>query len=356
MEFNPQVIMKLIETFGPTLITSTIQIYLYRRGVKDKLQERAENSKDNVETYRLLTDAQTERIEKIGEAERRNLEKMAETKIKLYQDFKAVIKPTKTDFISFDSDYEKSINARIGERLLTEEVQKQENLESVFTQALDSLLNVHEVSPEPISKDWVMKYLDSVKFVSDKESQKIWADTLVREITVTNSISIRSLNILKDCSRSDIELLSRISNFVVTFKDLDLIQYVRDGNIYPNNVVKHNLITEKEFAHLKNIGVITSLPFAPIERMSYWDVSNENIYKYFNKGIVVKGAEKSGIPCLILLTESGGELLHVIKSTFNIDYFEWLISSLPKEYLASVGDIKENIDGTFSVENILTIR
>lgn len=102
-----------------------------------------------------------------------------------------------------------SLSARANYRLMSQEIRKQENIESVIEQTCVFLDNDDHVSDESVDMDWFDRFIDSVGYIGDKELQYIWSKILAGEIKQPGTYSFRTLRVLKDLSPKEAELFTK---------------------------------------------------------------------------------------------------------------------------------------------------
>ena len=103
---------------------------------------------------------------------------------------------------------------RIGQRLVAQEIRRQNNIDSVVEAAAVEMKG-KQVSDDPVSDDWTTRFFGYVQDVSEEDMQAIWAKILAREIEKPNSFSIRLLNLMSMLSRKEAEVIGNMAQFVV---------------------------------------------------------------------------------------------------------------------------------------------
>ncbi len=103
---------------------------------------------------------------------------------------------------------------RIGQRLVAQEIRRQNNIDSVV-EAASVEMKGKKVSEEPVGDDWATRFFGYVQDVSEEDMQAIWAKILAREIEKPNSFSIRLLNLMSMLSRREAEVIGNMAQFVV---------------------------------------------------------------------------------------------------------------------------------------------
>ena len=64
--------------------------------------------------------------------------------------------------------------------------------------------------------DWFMNFYEAVGNVSDEKMQDLWARILSQEVDEGNSISLKTIDTIKNMRKSDAELFEKISAYAVT--------------------------------------------------------------------------------------------------------------------------------------------
>lgn len=77
------------------------------------------------------------------------------------------------------------------ERLLEQEARYQSNFENVVRLALPEVNN--EANPEAMDNDWIARFFEESKVVSDAEMQSLWGKILAEEANKPGTFSKRTL-------------------------------------------------------------------------------------------------------------------------------------------------------------------
>lgn len=109
---------------------------------------------------------------------------------------------------------------RMHQRIHALEYQRQTNIENILVMAAEDLCETETkissdeptVPPDP---DWVSRYISAAQDISSEEMQSAWAKVLSREVTKPGSFSLRTLEVLKNMTRSEAALFQRIAPYVV---------------------------------------------------------------------------------------------------------------------------------------------
>lgn len=87
------------------------------------------------------------------------------------------------------------VNLRAAERLASNELRRQENIESIVVQAVEALPD--KVSGESVDEDWVAQFFNYSQDISDKQMQAVWAKILAGEVAKPNTFSLRTLHLVR---------------------------------------------------------------------------------------------------------------------------------------------------------------
>ena len=98
---------------------------------------------------------------------------------------------------------------RSGARLALQEAKRQTNIEQVVGYAFNEKPSDEAVSDAPVDPDWVARFFDNVKDVSDADMQKLWARLLAGEISHPGQCHLRTLDVLRNLSSGEAKLFER---------------------------------------------------------------------------------------------------------------------------------------------------
>ncbi|RLA59698.1 MAG: hypothetical protein DRQ78_10325 [Epsilonproteobacteria bacterium] len=146
------------------------------------------------------------------------------------------------------------IQKRALNRLVTEEIRKQENIENITEKSFSSL--EENATPENIENDWLSNFFDKCKLISDNEMQDLWAKILAGESNIPGTFSKRTIEFISTLDKSDALLFDNFLKYcwyIGGYQPL-IIDY-NDNTIYENNN-----ITFSNLMHLDEIGLISFNP------------------------------------------------------------------------------------------------
>ena len=95
-----------------------------------------------------------------------------------------------------------STSDQTAQRLEYQERKRQANLVSVVSQAAEDL-EEEEVPDQEPDHDWIARYFEYVKDVSEQDVQKLWAKVLAGTVKSPGSVSLRTLSMLRDMTSAE---------------------------------------------------------------------------------------------------------------------------------------------------------
>lgn len=209
-------------------------------------------------------------------------------------------------------------------RLAFQELQKQNNIECVISQAYNILENAEFCSREPVEQGWITRFFDSVADVSDEDLQKLWGKVLAGEIKQPKLYSLRTLETLKNLSKYEAELFQKIVPYIVN----------TSGNLFlPSDteiLQKYNILYG-EIMRLDECGLINSgglISLNPTISDTKHIALHNNSKIAFIQGLNTN-EEKISIG-EYGLTRAGKELFSIMDETSNDEYFNDLVEKIAK--------------------------
>lgn len=215
---------------------------------------------------------------------------------------------------------------RARHRLLAREVEGQVNVELIADHAAAALPN--EASAEPISSTWRRKFFLEAEGVCEEDMQQIWGKVLAGEVTKPGSYSARTLDTLRQLSRSEAELFRRACAIAMS----DGWIAVPLGSL--NTSLQQFGLSFGDILDLRDAGLLLGgdniqKDFSEDERMP--DGSLQPVM-LTNNGVFLEltnigGAAPMRIPALVF-TRAGQELQRLNAPTANIEYLSTIAASL----------------------------
>jgi hypothetical protein len=92
-------------------------------------------------------------------------------------------------------------------------LKRRANAMAIMGEAADSI--GAEVSDQPVNADWAARFFSSAQDVSAAELQKLWGKLLAREVETPGAVPLRTLDILRNMTRSEGALLQRFATYMI---------------------------------------------------------------------------------------------------------------------------------------------
>lgn len=171
------------------------------------------------------------------------------------------------------------IQKRALSRIVTEETIKQINIENVIEKAIPKINQ--DAKTENVDNDWLIKYFEKVRSISDEDMQELWAKILAGECNNTGSFSKMTLNIVEELDKNDAILFSSLCSCV----------FKMNGKIHPiifeaNDIEYQRLgIDYEKLLHLQALGLISFNSITGYVRQGF---EKRAILEYFDSKILLE--------------------------------------------------------------------
>ena len=220
------------------------------------------------------------------------------------------------------------IQKRALTRFVKEETIKQRNIESVIGKAIPAI--EQDAKTENVDNDWLVKYFEKVRYVTDDDMQNLWAKILAGECNNKGSFSKMTLNVVDELDKDDAILFSSLCSTVFSINN----EY-RPLIYEPNDITYTGIgINYGKLLHLESLGLIS---FNSITGYTLQGFKKNVIIDYFGTKVLLEFANESNNDFSLgvaLFTQAGKQLFPICGSVKND-----LILEKTLEYLK----IKENM-------------
>lgn len=227
------------------------------------------------------------------------------------------------------------IQKRALNRLVNEEIRKQENIESITEKSFATL--EENATPEKIEDDWLSNFFDKCKLISDEEMQSLWAQILAGEANTPGTFSKRTIEFMSTLDKSDAILFDNFLKYCWFIGDYQpLIIDYQDDHIY-----EKNNITFATLIHLDEIGLISFSSLTGFIRKVNGDLFTIGYYGRIlslNFKNIPKKEINSGVA---VLTKIGADLAHIShpniykktndKNEYDDEFYHYIVEKFFKE-------------------------
>jgi hypothetical protein len=229
----------------------------------------------------------------------------------------------------------RKIDERSNLRLDYQERKKQANIESVTSIAAVELANDDSVPDEKPDEDWTTRFFSSVQDVSSEQMQNLWGRILAGEIRRPGTYSLRTLDFVRNLSKTEAELVAMIGKLAVQAGGLAFVD-IHDKTWLETN---RSVVDGHHF----QLGELDILYPSDLSIRVFRDASvEEHIFLCGERMLILKRGEitnEISIP-VWKFTTVGQELLPLVPSNIDDEYLEHLgrffVQQNGKAFLASI--------------------
>ncbi|MGJ8665149.1 MAG: DUF2806 domain-containing protein [Patiriisocius sp.] len=216
-------------------------------------------------------------------------------------------------------------NPRINERLFLRETRRQNNIDEIVAKAI-GFARQKEASKEHVSQDWIVEFFDIAQNYSNENMQYLWAKLLASEIEQPNSISRRTLSIIKLLEPNEAKVFTKLCNCIWNFKDTTgLKEKILILDMYRNEQYSDETwdFDSMFIPHLISIGLVSD---------SFIDMDHKRIYNlnFFGKKHELHSSKKLDQLSVVTLSRAGKEVFNIIEPTPNYEYYNFTIDYFNK--------------------------
>lgn len=212
------------------------------------------------------------------------------------------------------------LERRALERLVHQESRKQENIESIASQAAQALPPTANV--EALAEDWIAHFFKQCDTVTDKEMQSLWARLLAGEATTPGTFSKRTVDFVSSIDKKDADLFTSFCQFVWMLGEMSPLIYDIQNEVYAKRG-----ITFASLKHLDSIGLISFESVSGYLRQGFGKYAHAF---YYGQPTLIEFPADSANKLDIghaLLTSTGRELAPICGSAKNDEFYEYVIAT-----------------------------
>lgn len=99
---------------------------------------------------------------------------------------------------------------RANQRIYAKSINEERNIERIIEVAAEHLESSNNISDEDVEGDWVTRFFDIAKDISNEQMQYIWGKILAGEVSKPGSFSLRTLDTIRNLSKSEAQLFQKI--------------------------------------------------------------------------------------------------------------------------------------------------
>jgi len=212
-------------------------------------------------------------------------------------------------------------------RFVSEEAQKQANIESITEKTIPQL-NASS-NPQNMENDWITNFFDKCRIVSDEDMQLLWSKILAGEANSPGTYSKRTVNALESLDKRDAQLFTNLCSFgLLIIEELMPLIYDVNESIYKDQQINFDTLT-----HLDSIGLIR---FEPLTGLKQTELPQQIDIYYTGTALKVgfKNTENNEMDIgKVILSGTGKELARICNSKPIDGFLDYVIEKLSKQGL-----------------------
>ncbi|RKU31514.1 hypothetical protein C6497_01580 [Candidatus Poribacteria bacterium] len=166
------------------------------------------------------------------------------------------------------------LQQRAVRRWIEEEVQRQESIENIITKSFNKLNE--DADPNAIEDDWIIKFFDKCRLVTDDNVQDLWASILAGEANSAGSYSPKTLTTLADMNQKDLILFN-------TFCSLCVV-YLENPDVFLKSPSTFKIRTARVPVLRGSITDVATLTGRPNQDMDKFARKSKSIYQEYGFG------------------------------------------------------------------------
>ena len=225
---------------------------------------------------------------------------------------------TQAQRIRTESELELSdLRLRAGHRFIAEQTRIQMNIEDITRKSVPNLND--DSSPEELEDDWIVNFFDKSRNISDDDMQSLWSRILAGEANNPGLFSRKTVNLIADLERQDVEIFIELCRFVWTIEDR-LCPLVFD---FGDEIYSLNSVSLDSSNHLQSLGLIT----ISSSGYSLFGLPKVVTSSYCGRSVtlsVPNEADNKIEAGMIVFTQSGQELARICEVTAVDGFFAYV--------------------------------
>lgn len=214
-------------------------------------------------------------------------------------------------------------NIRIYNRLITQERNRQKNIDDIVDIAANQLKDEKEVPQDKVKADWATRFFNTVQDISDEEMKLIWGKLLAGEIKTPGSYSLRAIELLKNLTSEEALLFTEASKLALKkAHDIVIIQSDNINNDY--GLTFDKILTLTDAGLLKPI-IETAITLKAANNPDMFDFTYGN---YAVKAIAKSEEQVS----TYVFSIAGSKIYNLIDNPeVNLDYLKKVLKSISND-------------------------
>lgn len=210
---------------------------------------------------------------------------------------------------------------RTQKRKIQQDLLEQINIEQITSHAAKELQSEETVSDEPVEPDWIKRFFDMAKDVSNEQMQILWGKILAGEVKQPSTYSIRTIEILRNISNDEAETFIKFANHAIRANNDIFVIYKH----LPGDIDHITSLSLDDFLLMDEIGLISLS-----KDLQYnFPLDNEGKHValvYGDKLLIIDRprGHQSFFIHISKFTRAGKQLLNLVSPSPNFAYVQFL--------------------------------
>lgn len=207
--------------------------------------------------------------------------------------------------------------ARALNRMEGDAIRQQQNIEAIITEAYVALPPPDQrISDEPVNEDFIHRFFDDSKNISDEQMRTVWGRLLAGEIAQPGSYHPKTLAVLKDLTKYDAELFVSVCRFAVRFEMLVPLIFNHMDDVYRNADVNFGALL-----HLDDLGLIN------FQSLVGFTILKSSVFTYGTQEFVVMTPSPDSIPVgQVAFSSCGSQLAQLVDAAIVPEFVNYFTS------------------------------
>lgn len=206
-------------------------------------------------------------------------------------------------------------NEALADYVFQREQRKASNVVSIVQKAADQFVPGEQVPEECPSEDWLNRFFDYAESISEEDMQDIWAKLLAGEIKQPKSFSKRTLDVIRNLSSEEAQLMNKYS-----------------GRVFGNNLpIMKNDDNLNDLTKLDDSGLLNINPLS----YKYSLKEHQKTILCADKHHLVEIYANSSTQLyydICVLTEAGREIIQLIDPDLDLSFIEKLADTIVEKF------------------------
>lgn len=206
-----------------------------------------------------------------------------------------------------------ALMATVTQTVVADTIRREVNVAKAVAQAEAEIRDDPAQAPtENVNEDWLYKWRDYASEVSSEELQSLWGKVLAGELKTPGSFSLRTLEFIRNLSKADAELISKVAPYVVENLILKVPKFLEPRGIVFNM-----------FLVLQEMGILAGVEG---HLQTKWDSTQADrfccVLRANGKGVLIEADDPRKVASLpaYKLTTPGEQIFRLVNCAADLGY------------------------------------